>query len=75
MAGVGLAGDELRPFAAGAFAAARGLDVDVVPVGRGRGSDRPRIPGPAGAAVTSRESSTDQQISMDAEDHRGEYAA
>lgn len=26
-------GDELRPFAAGAFAAARGLDVDVVPVG------------------------------------------
>lgn len=27
------AGDELRPFAAGAFAAARGLDVDVVPVG------------------------------------------
>lgn len=26
-------GDELRPFAAGAFAATRGLDVDVVPVG------------------------------------------
>lgn len=26
-------GDKLRPFAAGAFAAARGLDVDVIPVG------------------------------------------
>ncbi len=31
--GTTFAGDELRPFAAGAFAAARGLDVDVVPVG------------------------------------------
>jgi 1-acyl-sn-glycerol-3-phosphate acyltransferase len=31
--GTTFAGDELRPFAAGAFAAARGLDVDIVPVG------------------------------------------
>ena len=31
--GTTCAGDELRPFAAGAFAAVRGLDVDVVPVG------------------------------------------
>ncbi|MBK8265563.1 MAG: 1-acyl-sn-glycerol-3-phosphate acyltransferase [Nannocystis sp.] len=31
--GTTFAGDDLRPFAAGAFAAARGLDVDVVPVG------------------------------------------
>ena len=31
--GTTFAGDELRPFAPGAFAAARGLDVDVVPVG------------------------------------------
>lgn len=31
--GTTFAGDDLRPFAAGAFAAARGLGVDVVPVG------------------------------------------
>ncbi len=31
--GTTFAGDDLRPFAAGAFAAARGLDVDIVPVG------------------------------------------
>lgn len=31
--GTTFAGDELRPFAAGAFAAVRGLDVEVLPVG------------------------------------------